>query len=149
MNKITVLILLTLCSSLTYALENNDNIDAQLLPLNGTENARDLGGYITQDNQIVRPRLLYRADSLAALDDSDLAYLKTLNLSAVTDLRSASERIAAPDRLPLQSPPIKYNTLNINNTTVNIPELRYKILNFHEADIYYVWFRQNYARSDL
>ena len=57
MNKITVLILLTLCSSLTYALENNDNIDAQLLPLNGTENARDLGGYITQDNQIVRPRL--------------------------------------------------------------------------------------------
>lgn len=35
--------------------------------------------------------------------------------------------MAAPDRLPLQSPPIKYNTLNINNTTVNIPELRYKI----------------------
>jgi len=127
MNKITVLILLTLCSSLAYALENNDDIDAQLLPLNGTENARDLGGYITQDNQIVRPRLLYRADSLAALNDSDLAYLKTLNLSAVTDLRSASERIAAPDRLPLQSPPIKYSTLNINNTTVNIPELRYKI----------------------
>ena len=127
MIKSAALLLLAIWSSLTYAAESSDNIDSMLLPLNGAENVRDLGGYLTKDNQIVRPRLVYRADSLAALDDTDLAYLKTLNLSAITDLRSAPERIAAPDRLPLQSPPIKYNTLTINNTAVNIPELRKKI----------------------
>ncbi|MBT7542065.1 MAG: protein-tyrosine-phosphatase, partial [Gammaproteobacteria bacterium] len=45
-------------------------MDSMLLPLNGAKNVRDLGGYLTKDNQIVRPRLVYRADSLAALDDT-------------------------------------------------------------------------------
>lgn len=124
MIKSAVLLFIALWSSLTVA---DDNISTLLLPLNGTENARDLGGYLTKDDQVVRARVLYRADSLATLDDADLAYLKTLNLSSVTDLRSASERIAAPDRLPIQSPPIMYNSLAINDSAVNIPELRKKI----------------------
>ena len=93
------------------------------LPLNKTRNSRDMGGYKTADGRTVKWGVLFRSDSLANLDDADLAYLENLQLSAITDFRSDSERAQAPDRLPQQSPAIAYRTLAINNPAVDVAEL--------------------------
>lgn len=97
------------------------------LPLAGTGNARDLGGYRTADGRTVRWGLLFRSDSLAELTDEDVAYLETLKLAVVTDFRAQSERDGAPDRLPQASPPIGYRTLSVNNPAVDVAELGRKV----------------------
>jgi len=95
----------------------------RLLPLSNTLNSRDMGGYTTADGRMVKWGMLFRSDSLANLDEADLAYLEKLQLSAVTDFRGDSERAEAPDRLPQQSPAIAYRTLAINNPAVDVAEL--------------------------
>ena len=98
----------------------------RLLPLNNTRNTRDLGGYSTANGRRLKWGLLFRSDSLADLDASDLAYLERLQLAAVTDLRSEAERVQAPSQLPRQSPTIAYQTLDINDPAINIAELSRK-----------------------
>ncbi|MFD7772257.1 tyrosine-protein phosphatase [Streptomyces sp. NPDC059787] len=72
----------------------------RLIELDGTVNFRDVGGYRTKDGQWVRMGAVYRTDSLDKLTDADLAKLKRLGISVDYDLRTASERASAPDRLP-------------------------------------------------
>jgi protein-tyrosine phosphatase len=72
----------------------------RLIELDGAVNFRDAGGYRTEDGQWVRMGAVYRTDSLDRLTDADLAKLKRLGISVDYDLRTASERAAAPDRLP-------------------------------------------------
>lgn len=93
------------------------------VPLNSTLNTRDLGGYTGDGGRRVRWGQLYRSDSLANLDEADLLTVQALGLSAITDFRSQSERDAAPDRLPQQSPPLVYKTLAINNPAVDVAAL--------------------------
>ena len=95
----------------------------RLLSLNNTINTRDLGGYKAADGRTVKWGVLFRSDSLANLDESDLGHLEALALSTVTDLRSDSERAEAPDRLPQQSPPIGYRTLAVNDPAVDVADL--------------------------
>jgi protein-tyrosine phosphatase len=73
---------------------------ARLLPLDGTHNFRDLGGYPTEDGRTTRWGVLYRSDALHDLSDDDLAYLARLGLRRVLDFRSAYEREKDPDRIP-------------------------------------------------
>lgn len=70
------------------------------LSFSGAKNVRDLGGYSTADGATVRWNLLYRADSLDKLTNSDLKFLAALNLSRVIDFRSDHERERRPDRIP-------------------------------------------------
>ncbi|MCP5089723.1 MAG: hypothetical protein GY949_02240, partial [Gammaproteobacteria bacterium] len=100
----------------------------RLLPLSGTRNARDLGGYTTADGHTVKWGMLFRSDGLDKLDDEGLELLKQLRLAAVTDFRGDSERDGAPDRLPQQSPPVDYATLAINNPAMDVAELGRKVL---------------------
>jgi protein-tyrosine phosphatase len=72
--------------------------------------------------------MLYRSDSLAQLDDSDLAVLGELGLSRVTDFRSEKERQIAPDRLPQQTPPLIYRTVAVNNPALDVAELNKRFL---------------------
>ncbi len=72
----------------------------RLIDLEGAVNFRDAGGYRTKDGQWVRMGAVYRTDSLDRLTDADLAKLKRLGIAVDYDLRTASERSAAPDRLP-------------------------------------------------
>lgn len=90
--------------------------------LASTLNTRDLGGYAAGERR-VKSGLLYRSDSLAQLSEKDVTRLAALELTTVTDFRSQSERDAAPDRLPQQSPAIDYRTLSINNPAVDVAEL--------------------------
>ena len=72
----------------------------RLVPLEGTMNFRDLGGYVTDDGQRVRWGRLFRSDGLHGLTDADHEVLAAIGLRTVYDLRWTRERDAQPSRLP-------------------------------------------------
>lgn len=71
---------------------------AQSLNLSGIENARDLGGYVTEDGRKVKHGVLLRTGKLDTATDTDLeTLLNTYHLKQVIDLRTTSETAQAPD----------------------------------------------------
>ncbi|MEV3991794.1 tyrosine-protein phosphatase [Streptomyces sp. NPDC049837] len=71
------------------------------IPLQGAVNVRDLGGHLTYDGETVRPGLVYRADGLSRLTDTDVATLSGLRLAKVIDFRIPLEvQYDGADRLP-------------------------------------------------
>jgi hypothetical protein len=71
---------------------------AQTLNLTGVENARDLGGYVTEDGRKVKPGVLLRTAKLAGAKDTDIqTLLNTYHLKQVIDLRTTTEVTEAPD----------------------------------------------------
>jgi protein-tyrosine phosphatase len=69
------------------------------IPLPGTLNLRDLGGYPTSDGGTVRWRTLLRSDALHRLDDTGRAALAGIGLRTVVDLRTDEEAEQAPSAL--------------------------------------------------
>jgi protein-tyrosine phosphatase len=69
------------------------------LPLRGTINLRDVGGYTTVDGRRLRWRTLLRSGALHGLDDTGRAVLAQLGLRTVVDLREDDEVAHDPDRL--------------------------------------------------
>jgi protein-tyrosine phosphatase len=68
------------------------------LPLAGTFNVRDAGGYLTAGGKL-RSGLLLRGDAPGTLDADSLAVLGALGLRTVIDLRAPGEREMRPTRL--------------------------------------------------
>lgn len=64
------------------------------VPVPGTLNFRDVGGYPTRDGGWVRWGLLYRSEALDALEDEGASALEDLGARTVFDLRRPSERPA-------------------------------------------------------
>jgi len=90
--------------------ENTANPSAQiaeerLLPLQGGQNFRDLGGYVGAGGQTVRWGVLFRSGSMNKLTPADFAYLSEHKLRTVIDLRSTEERAKAPVRWPDSNSP--------------------------------------------
>ncbi|MDT2757613.1 tyrosine-protein phosphatase [Enterococcus asini] len=77
-------------------------IAQRVLPLEGTFNCRDLGGYPTKDGRYTKWGLLYRSDALNNLTAKDVRYLEeVIGLKSIVDFRSYTEIEAAPDqRIP-------------------------------------------------
>lgn len=71
----------------------------RLLPLEGTYNVRDLGGYPTTDGRQTIWRKLLRGGDLNRLTQTDLKYLEKLDLRTYVDFRSIREYEAAPDKI--------------------------------------------------
>lgn len=69
------------------------------VPLEGTANFRDLGGYVTADGKHVRQGMLYRSDALDSLTPNDWQKLERLNIARITDFRSTKEVRRRPDHL--------------------------------------------------
>ncbi|NUR27179.1 MAG: tyrosine-protein phosphatase [Catenulispora sp.] len=69
------------------------------LPLTGVSNARDVGGRRTGSGREVRPLRLLRSARLNALTDADRAWLASIGLRTVIDLRQSFEIEAWPDAL--------------------------------------------------
>jgi len=67
------------------------------LPLEGTPNFRDLGGYETTDGKFVRWGLVYRAGVLTHLTQDDFAYLTPLRIRVVCDFRTEQENAKDPE----------------------------------------------------
>jgi protein-tyrosine phosphatase len=72
----------------------------RVLPLQGGQNFRDLGGYRTRDGRTTRWGVLYRSGAMNGLTDADFLYLAKLGIRTVCDFRSTEERKAAPVRWP-------------------------------------------------
>jgi protein-tyrosine phosphatase len=68
----------------------------RLLPLAGGRNFRDLGGYDTADGRQVRWGRIYRSGVMSGLTDADRAYLSSLGVKVICDLRNPQEREAEP-----------------------------------------------------
>ncbi len=73
------------------------------LPLEGTPNFRDLGGYETFDGRRLKWGQLYRSGRLSRLTDTDLHRLERLGLTLVCDFRHALEQELEPSRLHADS----------------------------------------------
>ncbi len=67
------------------------------LPLEGTTNTRDLGGYSTKDGHSTKWHAFIRSDDLALLSDHDKKFLEEYGLKTIIDLRSAMELSMRPN----------------------------------------------------
>jgi len=72
-------------------------IPARVLPLEGSCNFRDCGGYETTDGLSVRWGRLYRSGVLARLSPAAAAQVQALGVQAVCDLRRTAERALHPN----------------------------------------------------
>ncbi|WP_051271321.1 tyrosine-protein phosphatase [Shimazuella kribbensis] len=69
----------------------------RLVPLKGTTNFRDLGGYQTKDGQTVKWGYLFRSDELIKLTEEDKQYLQNSGLKTIVDYRTNNEVAQKPD----------------------------------------------------
>lgn len=69
----------------------------RVIPLEGTTNVRDLGGWPTRDGRQVKFGQVFRAARLARITETDTRALKALGLRTVVDLRGADERAKVPN----------------------------------------------------
>ena len=71
----------------------------RIIPFEGIENGRELGGLVMQDGRSIRWGKLVRSGNLALASDQDVAILKDrFHLSDVFDFRFDAEVAGAPDR---------------------------------------------------
>ena len=73
------------------------------LPLDGTKNFRDMGGYPTRNGRRIKWGMLYRSGRLSDLSDTDRHYFSGLNISRICDFRREDEQVRSPSRLPEES----------------------------------------------
>ena len=91
----------------------------RLIPLTGTVNFRDVGGYSTRDGRVIAWGRLYRADSLNHLSREDHAEIRRLGIATVIDLRSTDE--VELGRFPVDELPVSFHHLPLIET-VSDPE---------------------------
>jgi hypothetical protein len=84
----------------------------RLVPLDGSFNFRDLGGYPTGDGRVTRWGTLFRSDTLHELTPGDVARLRSLGLATIVDLRTSRE-LEHTGRGPLGPEPIAYHHLSV------------------------------------
>jgi protein-tyrosine phosphatase len=89
-------------------------IGERRLPLEGTVNFRDLGGYQTCDGRRIRWGKVFRSDHLSRLTDRDIDFMRKLKIQFVCDFRTSVEARNRPDRFPGDSPG-EYLHLPINH----------------------------------
>ena len=89
------------------------------IPLPHAANVRDVGGILNEDGKLVRWGRLYRADALNALTAEEWQTLFDYGVRTIVDLRSKSEAISMPDRVPegirYLHRPMQEEDLNVQN----------------------------------
>jgi len=115
----------------------------RLLPLEGAQNFRDLGGYPTRSGRAVRWGAVFRSDSLASLSDADLAYLERLGLRLVCDFRGDAEVAEEPNRLAGR-PPFEYSRHPLGDVTVQPSEWRRRFESGELGDVDASWLARSY-----
>jgi len=70
------------------------------VPMEGTLNFRDLGGYRTTDGHHVKWGRIFRSDGLARLTAQDHSLLKQMRIKLVCDFRAPDEVEKSPNKLP-------------------------------------------------
>ncbi len=76
----------------------NEN-QTRTINLDGTNNFRNLGGYIGHEGKMVKYNQFFRSDALHKLSDNDIAWLEEIGIKTIVDFRSASEIIDNEDKM--------------------------------------------------
>jgi protein-tyrosine phosphatase len=79
----------------------------RLIALEGAVNFRDLGGYATLDGRRTRWRVLFRADGLSELSQTDFSVMRDLGIRTVVDLRSGHE--VDQSRFDVEAHPVDFH----------------------------------------
>ena len=88
----------TSCSSDGASASKSSDLCWARLPLEGTVNTRELGGYPTTDGGRTAYHAFVRSDELTYLTESDVNFLLEYGVSLVVDLRAPSYYTGYPDR---------------------------------------------------
>lgn len=87
-----------------FALRTEDGRDLVLaqrnVPLTGSINFRDLGGYATSDGRRVQWGRLFRSGHMANLGADSVSHFLSLDIRAVCDFRTTDERVSEARGLP-------------------------------------------------
>ena len=86
--------------------------EERLVPLEGSFNFRDLGGYPGSDGRMTRWGRLFRSDALHELTADDVVALRDLGLRTVVDLRTERE-LHRSGRGPLEPEPVAFHHLAV------------------------------------
>jgi protein-tyrosine phosphatase len=89
-------------------------ISERRVPLEGSVNFRDLGGYETADGRRIKWGLVFRSDNLGRITDRDVAFLQRMGIRLVCDFRTPAEAKNLPDRFP-RNGRVKYLHLPIQH----------------------------------
>lgn len=77
----------------------------RLVPVEGTANFRDIGGYRTYDGATVRTGVVYRSEALNKVTAAGITKMQSLRLSGIVDFRTSAEIGAnGPDKVPAGVP---------------------------------------------
>ncbi|MDH5326359.1 MAG: tyrosine-protein phosphatase [Gammaproteobacteria bacterium] len=115
------------------------------IPLRGTVNFRDIGGYSTQNKKTFRPGMIYRSAHLAKLKRADINLVDQLGLRLILDLRNPQEIAHSPSRLPPPAPPVI--NLAMHNPALDHDQLYRDLLSgkLNQFD-FEDFFKQEYRR---
>lgn len=69
------------------------------LPLQGSLNFRDLGGYVTEDGRQMKWGKVFRGDAQDRMTDEDVAYMNSIGFKLICDLRGEHEALERPGKL--------------------------------------------------
>jgi len=73
-------------------------ISERRVPLQGSVNFRDLGGYETTDGRRLKWGQVFRSDNLGRLTDRDVSFVQRMGIRMVCDFRTPAEANKLPDR---------------------------------------------------
>lgn len=114
-----------------------------LIPLAGSYNFRDLGGYQTRRGASVKHNRIYRSAKLSGLTEEDRTQIKELDIQSVIDFRRHSERTREPSLWHDDHTPNVITHPHPLDNEKHLPELMGQLLAQHHdpkqmmIDIYY------------
>ena len=100
------------------------------LPLEGTRNIRDLGGYKTMDGKITNWKTMLRADNLEKLSIDGQKELVKYGVKTVIDLRETKEIMESPNPFS-KSNEVKYTHQNLIG---DIPQITSDTLDMSQTE---------------
>jgi protein-tyrosine phosphatase len=115
----------------------------RLLPLEGAQNFRDLGGYPAGEGGRVRWGRVFRSDSLSALTAADLALLERVGLRLVCDFRGDAEVEGEPNRCAGRAA-FDYWRLPLGDRSVQPAEWRRRFESGDFGEIDASWLTRSY-----
>lgn len=115
----------------------------RLLPLEGAQNFRDLGGYPAGEGGRVRWGRVFRSDSLSALTAGDLALLERVGLRLVCDFRGDAEVEDEPNRCAGRAP-FEYWRLPLGDRSVQPAEWRRRFESGDFGEVDASWLTRSY-----
>ncbi len=75
-------------------------LSERLLPIQGSYNTRDMGGYYTKYNRQIKWGRLYRSDDIQNITVKDYKYMSLLPIHSIVDFRALPEKRYDVDKIP-------------------------------------------------